>query len=108
MAITYSYKIDRMTKVDLLDGLRDVIVHVRFTYTGTDENDITGEFAGAIPMPSPTSEDFTPLANLTENQVIEWVKAYHPVENMQEKIQEQITKKKLAEADVPLPWSTEV
>jgi len=31
MAITYSYKIDQLRKVDSLNGLSDVIVHVRFT-----------------------------------------------------------------------------
>lgn len=105
MAITYSYKIDQLRKVDSLNGLSDVIVHVRFTYTGEDEDGNTGEFKGAIPMPEPTEGEFTELAELTEEEVIEWVKVHHPTGHMQHMIAQQIKDKKAIESDVDLPWA---
>ena len=104
MAITYSYKIDQLRKVDSLNGLSDVIVHVRFTYIGEDEDGNTGEFKGAVPMPEPTKGAFTKLADLTEEEVIEWVKVHHPVEHMQDMIAQQIKAKKVVESDIDLPW----
>lgn len=105
MAITYSYKIDQLRKVDSLNGLSDVIVHVRFTYIGEDEDGNTGEFKGAVPMPEPTKGAFTKLADLTEEEVIEWVKVHHPVEHMQDMIAQQIKAKKVVESDIDLPWA---
>lgn len=105
MAITYAYKITQLRKVDSLNKLKDVIIHVRFEYTGTDEKGNSHTFQGAIPMPAPTSGDFTPLADLTEDQVIEWVKAHHPTDHMQEVIQAEIAKQKNVESDIDLPWA---
>lgn len=105
MAITYSYKIDQLKKVDSLNGLSDVIVHVKFTYTGEDEDGNIGTFNGAVPMPEPTEGAFTELADLTEAEVIEWVKVAHPVDHMQVMIAKQIKDKKTIESDVDLPWA---
>lgn len=105
MAITYSYQITQISVAPSLDGLSDVVTHVRFTYTGVDEKGNQGFFDGAIPMPAPDSENFTPLSNLTEVEVIKWVKLMHPTDHMQEVIQRQIAEK-VAPIDhaVPLPW----
>lgn len=105
MAITYSYKITQISMAPALDGLSDVVTHVRFTYTGVDEKGNEASFQGAIPMPAPDSEHFTPLADLTEAEVIEWVKATHPIAHMQEVIQRQIAEKITpTNQEVPLPW----
>ena len=105
MAITYSYKIDQLAMAPSLDGLSDVVTHVRFTYTGVDEDGNTGEFKGATPMPAPDSAQFTPLADLTEAEVIEWVKVTHPIDHMQEMIGKQIAQKITpTNEEVPLPW----
>lgn len=106
MAITYSYKINQISMAPSLAGLSEVVTHVRFTYTGVDENGNEGVFQGATPMPAPSSENFTPLANLTEADVIEWVKITHPVAHMQEVIARQIAEKVApTNEDVPLPWA---
>lgn len=105
MAITYAYKITQLKKVDSLDKLKDVIIHVRFEYTGTDEKGNSHTFQGAVPMPAPTKSDFTPIADLTEDQVIEWVKAHHPIAHMQEVIQAEIAKQKNVESEIDLPWA---
>ena len=77
MAITYTWKITALKKAPSLDGLSDVITHINFEYKGVD-GDHTASFMGACPVPAPDAEDFTPLADLKEAEVIEWAKENHP------------------------------
>ena len=107
MAITYEWKITALKKAPSLDGLSDVITHVNFDYIGKDDaSEYTGSFNGACPVGAPDKDNFTALKDLKEADVIEWAKANHPVEHMQEVIQKQ-----LEEQDIPknvevmdLPW----
>jgi hypothetical protein len=106
MVLEYSYKIKELEMAPSLDGLSEVITLVRFVYTGVDtDTGFSGSFLGSIPMPAPNSSSFTPLSELTEAEVVEWVKVAHPVEHMQEqvkkKINTQITPKN---ESVVLPW----
>ena len=91
--ITYDWKITALKKAPTLDGLSDVITGINFKYTGTNEDGITDYFAGACPIGAPTSDAFTAIADLTEVEVIEWAKANHPVEHMQEVITKKINEK---------------
>ena len=91
--ITYDWKITALKKAPTLDGLSDVITGINFKYTGTNEDGITDSFAGACPIGAPTSDAFTAIADLTELEVIEWAKANHPVEHMQEVITKNISNK---------------
>lgn len=106
MAVDYSYKIRELERAPSLDGLTDVITRVRFTYTGVDaDTGYSGSFQGTIPMPAPASESFTPLNELTEAEVIEWVKISHPINHMQEQIQKQIDRQITPKYEpVALPW----
>ena len=91
--ITYDWKITALKKAPTLDGLSDVITGINFKYTGTNEDGITDSFAGACPVGAPASDSFTAIADLTEVEVIEWAKANHPVEHMQEVITKNISNK---------------
>lgn len=94
MEITYTWKITALKKAPSLDGLSDVITHIRFDYTGTDA--VSGEshtFHGACPVGAPSADGFTPLAQITEADVIEWAKANHPVGHMNEVIAKAISDK---------------
>jgi hypothetical protein len=91
--ITYEWKITALKKAPTLDGLSDVITGINFRYTGTTEDGISDFFSGACPVGAPTSESFTPIAELTEAEVIEWAKANHPVSHMQEVIIKAINNK---------------
>jgi hypothetical protein len=114
MAITYTWGITAMKKAPSLDGLSDVITHVNFTYTGTDSetdsdgNAYTAVFNGACPISAPDSENFTALADLTEADVIAWAQANHPVEHMQEVIEDNISKQKTpTNVEVEgMPWAS--
>jgi hypothetical protein len=91
--ITYNWKITALKKAPTLDGLSDVITGINFSYTGTNEDGITDSFSGACPIKAPTSDSFKAITDLTEVEVIEWAKANHPVEHMQEVITRNINNK---------------
>ena len=108
MAITYTWKITAMKKAPSMDGLSDVVTGLNFDYTGK-KGDLEGTFHGACPVGAPDSENFTALADLKEADVIEWAKANHPVEHMNEVIEKQIADQetpKNVEVDA-LPWVSE-
>jgi hypothetical protein len=108
MAISYTWDITNMRKAPTLEGMNNVIVHVRWTKTGTDENGTTGVFQGATPLSLPASGSFTPYEELTKEQVLGWVQAvvvgtYE--QHVNEQIQKQITKKNDPWSDVTeTPW----
>lgn len=92
--ITYDWKITALKKAPTLDGLSNVITHIKFDYTGTDEE--SGEshtFNGACPVSAPSAENFASIETLTEAMVIEWAKANHPVAHMNEVIEKGIKSK---------------
>jgi hypothetical protein len=106
MAVDYSYKIKELEMAPSLDGLSDVVTRVRFSYIGVDaDTGYSGSFLGATPVPSPNSGSFTPLSELTEEEVIEWVAIAHPLGHMQEQILKQIETQITPKYEpVPLPW----
>ena len=99
MAITYTWKITALKKAPTMDGLSDVITGINFDYTGTKGSGASKKeatFHGACPVGAPDSESFTAIDQITEADVIEWAKANHPVEHMQE-----IITKNIAEQEAP-------
>ena len=112
MAITYTWKITGVKKAPSLDGLSNVITHVNFDYTGSKgsgANKKESTFHGACPVGAPDSESFIDIDKVTEANVIEWAKANHPVEHMNEVIEKQIADQetpKNVEVDA-LPWVEE-
>jgi hypothetical protein len=101
MAITYTWDITNIRKAPTLEGMNNVIVHVRWTCTGTDENGTTGQFQGATPLPLPASGSFTAYEDLTKEQVLSWIQGI-VVENYLDHVQEQIIKQITKKND---PWS---
>jgi hypothetical protein len=57
------------------DNLQDVVYNVNWRYKAVNENDITVETFGALLVPPPSQEDFTPYEDLTKDQVIGWLDA---------------------------------
>lgn len=115
MAITYTWKITNLKKMDEIEGNSNVVVHARWQRTGTDENGNTGDFQGATPLRLPESgSSFAPYEELTEEQVVQWVKdeiAAHQgyEEHIVGQIMKQINAKKAPVIDVDmLPWGVQV
>ena len=108
MAIKYEWKITALKKAPSLDGLSDVITHINFEYTGTDEDSSeSATFYGACPAGSPDKDNFIAFADLKESDVLAWAQANHPADHMQEIIEKDISEKltpKNVEVDA-LPWA---
>ena len=107
MDLSYEWTITGLKKAPSLDGLSDVITHIKFQYIGTDaDSGESASFIGACPVSAPNSESFTAFNDLTEDEVIEWAKANHPVDHMNDVIEKQINQK-ITPKNVKalLPWS---
>jgi hypothetical protein len=117
MGLEYTWKLEGLKKQNS-DDLDNIIIGTRWKVTGTDEDGIFGSFIGATPF-KPTEVDvnnFTAYENLTEEQVLGWVK--HAVsgssstnywDHINGRILEEIDGKKYAVSDVAessLPWAS--
>jgi hypothetical protein len=99
MAITYTWSITGLKKAPSLNGLDDVVTGIRFKYKGVDSDGNEGVFDGAVPVGAPNSDSFIAISELTEAEIIEWAKANHPVDHMQEMIAKIIEDKKAPKSD---------
>jgi hypothetical protein len=99
MATTYTWTITGLKKAPSLNGLDDVVTGIKFKYKGVDSDGNEGVFDGAVPVGAPNSDSFIAIDKLTEAEIIEWAKANHPVDHMQEMIAKIIEDKKVPKSD---------
>lgn len=102
----YEWKV-RQIEVVNQDSLEGVVVTVCFDFNA-NENGLVGFFQGDVRVFPPNPAAFTKLDDLTENQVIGWVKdALGPdrVAAYEQRLQQQINSQKTPQPKVvPLPW----
>jgi len=107
MAITYTFKVNKIEIAPVLGELTNVVTRVRYDYKGVDENSIEGTFAGVTPMPEPGDAEFKPLSELVEADVIEWLEAHADKPHMQTRIEKQINDQIAPKyVDANLPWES--
>jgi hypothetical protein len=117
MGYTYEWKLTGIKKQNT-DELSNVVVNTYWNLKGIDENGYSGSFTGATPLDlnSVNPDNFTDYSNLTEEQVLDWVKnivsgstrGLNYWDHIQSQIDKQINVSKynrvmVMEAD--LPWS---
>lgn len=114
MTFTYTWKLTGIKKTSSPSAsLTDVIVGTQWKLTGTDSDDVSGEFSGATPFDLNTinPDHFTAYEDLTEEMVLDWIKAIvvgSYKTHIDEQIQKQIDSKKNPIVDVndgAFPWS---
>ena len=113
MAITYTWKITGLKTKDVDLDHPSAVVQTYWQKIGTDENGNEGTFSGATPFtvdPTDESGPFIPFEELTEEDVIDWIKTvvvggYE--EHVNAKIAEQIQDKITPVVEAKLPWVTE-
>jgi hypothetical protein len=94
MNIEYTWKITGLKKALILNELEDVITSINFEYTGKDsESKEFFTFLGVVPVAEPSEDNFKSIDKLTQEEVIEWAKANHPVDHMNEIIEKGILNK---------------
>jgi hypothetical protein len=74
MAATYTWSVVQMDAYPELDGNTDVVFTVHWTLTGTDGTYTAGVY-GSVGVTVDPGAPFTPYADLTQEQVIGWVKS---------------------------------
>jgi len=116
MALTYTWKIKSLKKQDDPSvELNDIIVQTYWECTGTDASGNSGTFSGATPFePDQVDPDnFTSYEDLTEDQVLSWIKAVvngnagykaHIDEQIQKQI-DAIVRPMVEVSNDALPWA---
>ena len=118
MGYTYEWKLIGLKKQNSAN-INDAVVGTNWKLTATDEDGNVGTFTGATPFSINTinTASFTTYNELTEAQVIGWVKNHvsgsNPSTNywahISDVIQKEIDSKKWVKvevAEVDLPWSS--
>ena len=89
--------------------LKDAVVRTMWRKIGTDDDGVEGDFMGATPLTAANvpEGDFVALNSLTEEKVLEWIKAIVEaddtyVAHINGMIAEHIAEKKIAQK--PMPW----
>lgn len=117
MGLTYEWKLTGLRKQNS-ETVNDAVVGTQWKLTATDEDGNEGSFSGATPfnINQINTGSFTEYSQLTEEQVLGWIKNHvsgsNPSTNYMEHINGQILKeiasKKYVKIDVTeadLPWS---
>ena len=114
MAFTYTWSVTGLKKKDQVNSedatLSGAIIQTYWKVVGVDAEGNEGEFAGATPFTAENvpAGDFTPFADLTEEQVLSWIRAHvegdQPyMDHINERIQYQIDQN-LEEEVHEMPW----
>ncbi len=117
MAITYTWEITSLKTRDEGENL-NAVIQTYWRKIGTDEHGHTAAFDGATPFTSvPATLDesesaepksFVPFTELTEEMVLDWIKAVvvgDYEEHVNSKIQEKIDSQHISQPG--LPWAPE-
>jgi hypothetical protein len=117
MGLTYAWKLVGLKKQNS-ENIDDAVVGTQWKIIATDEDGNEGTFTGATPfsISQINTGSFTPYNELTEAQVLGWIKNHvsgsNPATNYWEHINGQILKEidskkwvKVEVAEVDLPWS---
>jgi len=106
MAITYTWKVTGLMVQDEGD-LEKVAVMSNFSINGTD-GEYTGQVSYAVNLLQPDAENFTPYADITEEQAVQWTKnalGEDRVSAMEQEVADQIAKAAIpVPQPAPLPW----
>ena len=104
MSMTYTWEVTGLKNTP--DG---TVVQTYWKKTGTDSNGNVGSFAGATPFTNgdPTADDYIAFADLTEANVLGWIKAV-VVDDYETHVNSQIQKQidQLAISDADMPWAS--
>lgn len=106
MSMTYVWEIHRLES-KTVNGNEDSIELVHWAKIGIADDDTRVRFCGVTPISSEDTTNFTPYADLTEAQVIEWVKAAISPEEMVEVdkfLEENLAEKRNPTTTKRNPW----
>lgn len=74
MSATYTWSINQLAVLPSHEGKTDVVVKVSWSYRGVDADGVGSSRGGNTEVTYNPKDKFTPFADLTEAQVLGWVK----------------------------------
>jgi len=108
MTITNTWGVVQMECYPEYEGQPDMVFNVHWNLTGTEDNYV-GYAYGSVSVPLADEENFTPYEELTQEQVIGWVKdalGEEQVLNYEANVAAQIeAQRNPTVVKPPLPWS---
>jgi hypothetical protein len=109
METNFQWVISQLNCAVESEGLPNVINMIHYRYNATKvEGDKTyfAETYGASSVAQPNPQNFTPYADVTEEEVINWLEQILPVEDMQLSLEANIALQiNPVEVTLPLPWA---
>lgn len=110
MATQFTWTINQLNCLVHSEGLQDVINVIHWTYNATDTDEAGKEwFAsmyGSASVEQPNPQNFIPYADVTEDQVKNWLEQVLNVADMQASLNANIDlQKNPTEIILPNPWS---
>lgn len=111
MTNTFEWIVTQMTTKPSEDGLTDVVILVNFfrnlLQIDDDGKEWFAQSLGNYECPTPSSTDFTPYPDLTEDQVIGWLEAGLDVPSIDRYLEANIELQKNPPTIIlPNPWQT--
>jgi hypothetical protein len=108
MAINYVWSAEKLDCYPMLDGQPNVVFNINWKVSANNEN-YTSEFHGVQYVNYAPNISFTPYADLTNNQIIDWVKNAIGVKKIIE-IEQNLAgvlanKESPSAVTLPLPWT---
>lgn len=107
MSITYKWIIEQIQTYPEMNNYNDVVFNVCWRLNATD-GDYSVNSHGYVGIQFDTTKSFTPYSNLTEIEVIEWVKnalGEQEVSDIKNSLAEQINDLITPTTSIaPLPW----
>lgn len=106
MANTYTWVVNNMVSYPQSEGYTDVVFLVNWSCNGTDGT-YTGALSGATNVKLDPAAPYTPYADLTEDQVVSWVKeaiGASQVNAIQNDVAAQIANNYYTPTILPNPW----
>jgi hypothetical protein len=112
METNFQWVISQLNCAVESEGLPNVInmIHWRYNATQVDgDKTYFSETYGASSVAQPNPQNFTPYADVTEQEVINWLEEILPVEDMQLSLEANIALEiNPVEVILPLPWDSVV
>ena len=90
---TYKFHINAVDVHTQQDELEKVVYNVHWSYIAQDENGNTASMIGVQSVEAPDAENFKPVEELVQADIISWIEPLLDTETMQSNLDAQIAEK---------------
>ena len=108
MALQYKWTINNIKCYSNYNGLSNIVKNVGWSFSCTDtDTNTAATITSYSEFPNPETQDFIQYSDLTINNVIDWIKTQHNVDNLKIDLQNELSRMMLPEeTSVNLPFQS--